>query len=218
MKNEFVFLDEILHGVRWDSKYATWDNFTGKPVDGYEVNRIVVTYALADALREAKEKASALGYGLLLLDGYRPQRAVNCFLHWSAQPEDGRTKEKYYPNIDRSEMVTKGYVASKSSHSRGSAIDLTLYRLETDALVPMGSSFDFMDERSHHTSKGIPSNEAENRRLLCSIMEDSGFESYVYEWWHYVLKNEPYPNSYFDFPISNEILSRLGSRLEEYKT
>jgi zinc D-Ala-D-Ala dipeptidase len=109
-------------------------------------------------------------------------------------------------------------VAAKSSHSRGSAIDLTLYQLDTDALVPMGSSFDFMDERSHHTSKRIASNEAENRRLLCSLMEDSGFESYVYEWWHYVLKNEPYPNSHFDFPISNEILSRLDSSLEKYKT
>lgn len=218
MKNEFVFLDEVLTGVRWDSKYATWDNFTGKPVDGYEVNRIVVTLALADALRVANEKASALGYGLLIWDGYRPQRAVNTFLHWSRQPEDGRTKEKYYPNLDRSEMITKGYVAAKSGHSRGSAIDLTLYRLDTAELVPMGTGFDFMDERSHHTSKGIPSSEAENRRILCSIMEDSGFESFVYEWWHYVLKNEPYPNSYFDFPISNEILSSLDSTLEKYKT
>lgn len=218
MKNDFAFLDEILHGVRWDSKYATWDNFTGKPVDGYEVNRIVVTDALVDALLEAKKKASALGYGLLVLDGYRPQRAVNCFLHWAAQPEDRLTKEKYYPNIERSEMITKGYVASKSSHSRGSAVDLTLYRLDTHELVSMGTNFDFMDERSHHTSKEISSNEVEKRRLLCSIMEDSGFESYVYEWWHYVLKNEPYPDSYFDFPISNEILRGLGSSLEKYKT
>lgn len=217
VKNEFVFLDEVLNGVRWDSKYATWDNFTGKPVDGYEVNRIVVTYALADALREAKEKASALGYGLLLFDGYRPQRAVNCFVHWSAQPENGLTKENYYPNIDRSEMITKGYVATKSGHSRGSAIDLTLYRLGTNALVPMGTNFDFMDERSHHTSKGIASTEAENRRLLSSIMEASGFESFVYEWWHYLLENEPYLDTYFDFPISNETLSSLGSNLEKYK-
>jgi D-alanyl-D-alanine dipeptidase len=99
-------------------------------------------------------------------------------------------------------MVTKGYVASKSSHSRGSAIDLTLYRLDTGALLPMGSSFDFMDERSHHTSKGVSGNEAQNRRLLCSIMEYSGFEPYEYEWWHYVLKNEPHPDRYFDFPVS----------------
>ena len=206
MEKDFVFLDEILHGVRWDSKYATWDNFTGKPVDGYEVNRIAGTYALAVALLKAKKQAAALGYGLLLWDGYRPQRAVNCLLHWSEQQEDSRTKERYYPNIDRSEMVTKGYVASKSSHSRGSAIDLTLYRLDTGVLVPMGSDFDCMDECSHHTSKKISSNEAQNRRLLCSIMEHSGFESYVYEWWHYVLKNEPYPNSYFDFPISESHL------------
>lgn len=218
MTKGFVFLDEIIQGVRWDSKYATWDNFTGKPVDGYEVNRIVVTYDLADALRQVKEKASALGYGLLIWDAYRPQRAVNSFMHWSAQPEDNRTKEKYYPNIDRSEMITKGYVATKSGHSRGSAIDLTLYRLDTDEIVPMGTGFDFMDDRSHHTSKEIRSNEVENRRLLCSIMEDSGFESFVYEWWHYVLKNEPYPTSYFDFPISNEILSGSGSTLEKYKT
>lgn len=217
MKNEFVFSDEVLPGVRWDARYATWDNFTGKPVDGYEVNRIVLTHALADALRQAKEKAGVQGYGLLILDGYRPQRAVDCFLRWSKQPEDGLTKENYYPNITRSEMISKGYVASKSSHSRGSAVDLTLYRLDTDALIPMGSRFDFMDERSHHTSKEVTSDEAENRRLLCSIMEASGFEAYVYEWWHYALKNEPYPNTYFDFPISNEVLRRLDSSLENYK-
>jgi D-alanyl-D-alanine dipeptidase len=201
MKKEFVFLDDVLHGVRWDAKYATWDNFTGKPVDGYEVNRIAGTCALAAALREAKDQAAALGYGLLLWDGYRPQCAVNCFLRWSIQPEDGRTKERYYPNIDRTEMVTRGYIASKSSHSRGSAVDLTLYRLDTGTLVPMGSRFDFMDERSHHASKEVSGNEAQNRRLLCSVMEYSGFEPYEYEWWHYVLKNEPYPDSYFDFPL-----------------
>lgn len=201
MEKGFIFLDEILYGVRWDAKYATWDNFTGKPVDGYEVNRIVGTYDLALALRKAQKQAEALGYGLLLWDGYRPQRAVECFLRWSELPEDNLTKERYYPNIERSELITKGYVAPLSSHSRRSAIDLTLYRLDTGELVPMGSSFDFMDERSHHTSKKISSNEAKNRRLLRSIMENSGFEAYEYEWWHYVLRNEPYPDTYFDFPI-----------------
>ena len=170
MEREFVFLDEVLRGVRWDAKYATWDNFTGKPVDGYEVNRIAGTYALAAALTKAQEQAAAFGYGLLLWDGYRPQRAVDCFLHWSAQPEDGRTKEKHYPNIERSEMISKGYVAEKSSHSRGSAIDLTLYRLDTGAIVLMGSDFDFMDTRSHHTSKDVLEIEAKHRKLLCSIM------------------------------------------------
>ncbi|GGD58851.1 D-Ala-D-Ala dipeptidase VanX [Paenibacillus nasutitermitis] len=201
MEKGFVFVDEILHGVRWDAKYATWDNFTGKPVDGYEVNRIVGTLALALALLEAQKQAEALGYGLLLLDGYRPKRAVDCFLHWSEQPEDNLTKERYYPNIERTEMFAKGYIASQSSHSRGSAIDLTLYHLDTGELVSMGGSFDFMDERSHHGAKGIASMEAQNRRLLRSIMENSGFEPYSFEWWHYVLRDEPYPNSYFDFPV-----------------
>lgn len=201
MEKGFVFLDEILHGVRWDAKYATWDNFTGKPVDGYEVNRIVGTHALALALLEAQKQAAALGYGLLLWDGYRPKRAVDCFLRWSEQPEDNLTKERHYPNIERTEMFAKGYIASQSSHSRGSAIDLTLYHLDTGALVSMGGSFDFMDERSHHAAKGIASMEAQNRRRLRSIMENSGFEPYSFEWWHYVLRNEPYPNSYFDFSV-----------------
>lgn len=201
MEKGFVFLDEMLHGVRWDAKYATWDNFTGKPVDGYEVNRIVGTHAVALALLEVQKQAAALGYGLLLWDGYRPKRAVDCFLHWAKQPEDNLTKERYYPNIKRTEMVAQGYVASQSSHSRGSAIDLTLYHLHTGALVSMGGGFDFMDERSHHGAKGIASMEAQNRRRLRSIMENNGFEPYSFEWWHYVLRNEPYPNSYFDFPI-----------------
>jgi D-alanyl-D-alanine dipeptidase len=138
---------------------------------------------------------------LLLWDGYRPKRAVDCFLRWSEQPEDNFTKERYYPNIKRAEMLAKGYVASQSSHSRGSAIDLTLYHLDTGALVSMGGSFDFMDERSHHAAKGVTGMEAQNRGRLRSIMENSGFEPYSFEWWHYVLKNEPYPNSYFDFPV-----------------
>jgi zinc D-Ala-D-Ala dipeptidase len=201
MEPGFVFLDEALHGVRWDAKYATWDNFTGMPVDGYEVNRIVGSLALAVALLEAKARAAACGFGLLLWDAYRPQRAVDRFLEWSGQPEDGRTKARFYPNIDRVEMFTNGYVAPKSGHSRGSAVDLTLYRLDTGDLVAMGGGHDLMDERSHHGARGVSNIEARNRRTLCSIMEQSGFERYDYEWWHYALRDEPFPDTYFDFPI-----------------
>jgi zinc D-Ala-D-Ala dipeptidase len=201
MEAGFVFLDEALGGVRWDAKYATWDNFTGTPVDGYEVNRIVGSLALAAALLEAKRRAAAVGFGLLLWDGYRPQRAVNRFLEWSAQPEDGRTKQRFYPNIDRPEMFAHGYVAPKSGHSRGSAVDLTLYRLDTGKLAPMGGGHDFMDERSHHGAREVSDIEDQNRRTLCSIMEHSGFERYECEWWHYALRDEPYPDTYFDFPI-----------------
>jgi zinc D-Ala-D-Ala dipeptidase len=201
METGFVFLDDVLSGVRWDAKYATWDNFTGTPVDGYEVNRIVASLALAEALVEATRRAAAVGFGLLLWDGYRPQRAVNRFMEWSAQPEDGRTKQTFYPNIDRLEVFARGYVARKSGHSRGSAVDLTLYRLDTGERAAMGGRHDFMDERSHHGARGISDLEAQNRRALCSIMESSGFERYDSEWWHYVLRDEPYPDTYFDFPI-----------------
>lgn len=201
MKKGFVFIDDIVSGIRWDAKYATCDNFTGRPVDGYEINRIAGTHALAAALKMVADRAAAQGYGLMLFDGYRPQRAVDCFLRWAAQPEDGRMKERYYPTIERSEMVSLGYVASKSAHSRGSTIDLTLFCLDTGVPLSMGSDFDFMDQRSHHASTDIPDSDAENRRRLLALMEGCGFEPFAYEWWHYSLKNEPFPDTYFDFPI-----------------
>jgi D-alanyl-D-alanine dipeptidase len=175
MNDGFVFVDEFVPGIRWDAKYATWDNFTGKPLDGYLANRIVGTTALC---------------------------AVDRFLHWSRQPEDGRTKPRHYPNIDRPDMFEQGYVAAKSGHSRGSTVDLTLYHLATGELAGMGGDHDLMDPISHHGATGITHDEARNRRYLCSIMEASGFHRYEYEWWHYTLKQEPYPDTYFDFPIA----------------
>ncbi len=202
MNDDFVFVDEFVAGIRWDSKYATWDNFTGKPVDGYLVNRIVGTTALCRALERARDDAADLGLGLLLWDGYRPQRAVESFLRWSRQPEDGRTKLRHYPNISRSEMFELGYVAIKSGHTRGSSVDLTLYQVATGELVAMGGDHDLMDSISHHGAQGIRPIEARNRHCLRSIMEASGFRSYAGEWWHYTLRDEPYPNTYFDFPIT----------------
>jgi zinc D-Ala-D-Ala dipeptidase len=197
----FAYLDDVVRGIRWDAKYATWDNFTGAPVDGYEVNRVVVSLALAGALLEASARAAALGFGLVLWDAYRPQRAVDRFLQWSVQQEDGRTKERFYPNLDRAEVISGGYVAPRSGHSRGSAVDLTLYRLDTGELAAMGGGHDLMDERSHHDAPGLSCGEAQNRRRLRSIMERSGFVRYGCEWWHYALRDEPYPDTYFDFPV-----------------
>jgi D-alanyl-D-alanine dipeptidase len=205
VNDDFSFVDELVPGVRWDAKYATWDNFTGRPVDGYAANRIVGTGALCAALERARGKAASLGFGLLLWDAYRPQRAVDCFLRWSKQPEDGRTKPRHYPNIDRAEMFEKGYVAAKSGHSRGSTVDLTLYHLATGELVPTGGDHDLMDPISHHGAKGITPAEARNRQYLCSIMEACGFNRYDCEWWHYTLNNEPYPDTYFDFPITYQL-------------
>jgi D-alanyl-D-alanine dipeptidase len=202
MNNDFVFVDEFVPGIRWDAKYATWDNFTGKPVDGYQANRVVGTRALCAALDRAREKAAARGFGLLLWDGYRPQRAVDCFLRWSKQPEDGRTKQRHYPNIDRPAMFERGYVAIKSGHSRGGTVDLTLYDLATGELAPMGGDHDLMDPVSRHGATDITPDEAANRRHLRSIMEACGFDCYECEWWHYTLQHEPYPSTCFDFPIT----------------
>ncbi|MFJ4671494.1 D-Ala-D-Ala dipeptidase VanX [Kitasatospora purpeofusca] len=201
MMDGFVYVDEAVPGIRWDAKYATWDNFTGKPVDGYLVNRVVGTKALCAALERVRERAEALGFGLLLWDGYRPQRAVDRFLDWSRQPEDGRTKARHYPNIGRAEMFEQGYVAARSGHSRGSTVDLTLFHLTTGELAAMGGDHDLMDPVSHHGARGITSVEAGNREHLRSIMETCGFHSYAYEWWHYTLADEPYPETYFDFPV-----------------
>lgn len=202
MSADFVFVDELVPGIRWDAKYATWDNFTGRPVDGYLANRVVGTTALCGALRRARDEAAARGYGLLLWDGYRPQRAVDDFIRWSRQPEDGRTKLRHYPNIGKRAMFDLGYVAARSGHTRGSTVDLTLFDLATGDLVAMGGDHDLMDSVSHHGADGIAESETVSRWRLRSIMEASGFSAYPAEWWHYTLRDEPYPDTYFDFPIA----------------
>jgi zinc D-Ala-D-Ala dipeptidase len=214
VRDDFAFVDELVPGIRWDAKYATWDNFTGKPVDGYGVNRIVGTTALCAALARASEAAASIGLGLLLWDGYRPQRATDCFVRWAQRPEDGRTKLRHYPNIDRADMFAGGYVAARSAHTRGSTIDLTAYDLSSGELAAMGGSFDLMDAVSHHDASGITPTEARNRRLLRALMEGCGFGAYPREWWHYTLEDEPYPDTYFDFPIvaSSERAERVSRR------
>lgn len=206
MRDGFAFADEAIPGVRWDAKYATWDNFTGRPVDGYLANRIVGTTELCDALAEVRDEVATLGLGLLLWDAYRPQRAVDSFVHWSRQPEDGITKARHYPHIDRADIVGKGYVATRSAHSRGAAVDLTLYRLATGELLGMGGGYDLMDVVSHHGADGITAAEARNRQTLRSVMAACGFDSYEREWWHYTLRDEPYPDTYFDFPVADALL------------
>jgi D-alanyl-D-alanine dipeptidase len=199
---DFVFIDELVPGIRWDSKYATWDNFTGKPVDGYEVNRIAGTKVLAAALEAANDEAARRGFGLLLWDGYRPQRAVDAFLNWSTQPDDARIKARFHPGISRSDMFEQGYVALKSGHSRGCTVDLTMYHLSSLELADMGGDHDLMDPVSHHDATGVSAEATANRNQLRDIMAVADFRPFEYEWWHYTLNNEPYPDTYFDFPIA----------------
>jgi D-alanyl-D-alanine dipeptidase len=212
MNEGFVFVDEVVEGIRWDAKYATWDNFTGKPVDGYLANRIVGTTALCEALEDARMRAAALGFGLLLWDGYRPQSATECFLRWSEQPEDGLRKQRHHPNIERAEMFEAGYVHARSAHSRGSTVDLTLYSLDSGELAPMGGDHDLMDSISRHGATQISGVEKDNRQSLRAIMELSGFTPYESEWWHYTLTDEPYPDTFFDFPVGERGQRRMGVR------
>ena len=199
MEKGFVWLDEVVPGLLWDAKYATQDNFTGAPVDGYFVNRVAGTLELAEALARAAALADARGLRLLVWDAYRPARAVARFLEWAKEPEDGRTKRRHYPSIDKSQIVPLGYVAARSGHSRGGAVDLTLAGAGAEPL-DMGGCFDLMDEISHHGAP-VPAQAARNREALRALMESCGFAAYESEWWHYALRREPYPDTYFDFPL-----------------
>ena len=193
----FVWLDEAVPGLLWDAKYATADNFTGAAVDGYPRNRLAGTAELAAGLAHAAKLAAGEGLRLFLWDAYRPQRAVDRFLAWCAAPEGGRTKQKHYPTIAKGDIVPLGYIAARSGHSRGSAVDLTLAR-PGGGLLDMGGGFDLMDAVSHHGAP-VGARAAQNRLLLRAIMEKSGFVPYENEWWHYALRDEPYPHAYFDF-------------------
>lgn len=199
----FVYLDEAISGVAWEAKYATRDNFTGAQVPGYEANRIAISTEMVTPLQKAASAAAASGYRLLVWDGARPQRAVDAFMAWSVAPEDGLTKDTHYPNLNRSDLFTKGYLAKRSGHSRGAAVDLTLTDAQSGELLDMGTGFDYMDVLSHHGANGLTEAQRTNRNALAAIMRQAGFERYESEWWHYMLSDDPHPGVYFDFVIAD---------------
>ncbi|PPF20938.1 D-Ala-D-Ala dipeptidase VanX [Rathayibacter rathayi] len=202
MSPGFVYLDEAVDSVLWDAKYAGSDNFTGGPVDGYATDRVVTTAAVAAALQDAQGRAAERGLALLVWDGYRPQRAVDHFVRWAQEPECPRLKSVFHPRISRAAMFEQGYIACSSGHTRGGSLDLTLVDSANGLLLDMGGRHDLMDESSHHASTEVGPVAAENRRILCGIMLDSGFQPYPQEWWHYTLADEPFPDHYFDFPLN----------------
>lgn len=201
LENGFVYLDESIPGIQWDAKYAGSDNFTGRPVKGYHVNRVVIHEKAAEAVKKAQNLFLKDGFCILAYDAYRPARAVKDFLKWMEEPEDNRRKALHYPNIEKKDMLALGYVAEKSGHSRGSTIDLTLVNAETGEEVDMGGIFDLMDEKSHTLSKQITDQQRKNRLYLRKVMLESGFTDFDCEWWHFRLIDEVFPDTYFDFPI-----------------
>lgn len=197
----FVYLDQVLKGAKYDARYYSGDNFVGTRIDGYESPRVLLTQPAARALAEVESDLSLSGLELKIFDGYRPQRAVEHFKRWAADLGDTRTQARYYPQLRKSALFEDGYIAKHSGHSRGSTVDLTLIDAQSGRELDMGSPFDFFGPISHHGTALISAQQMRNRETLRSAMQRHGFEPYGNEWWHYTLKQEPYTDRYFDFPV-----------------
>ena len=204
----FVVLADFVPGVIQEIRYYTTYNFIGERIDGYEEPCALITKEAARALKSAANELAVQGYRLKVFDAYRPAAAVKHFVLWGIEDQDIRMKEYFYPDLQKQELFSKGYIASRSSHSRGSTVDLTLFDMATGKEVDMGSPFDFFGEESHPDYRGITEEQYENRMMLQRVMVRNGFETYDCEWWHFTLKDEPYPDTYFEFPVSSEYLRR----------
>ncbi len=198
----FVYIDEIIEDSIIDAKYAGTDNFMGRRADGYEKPLVVMTREAAEACRMAADILRKQGYVLIFYDAYRPQRAVDDFCRWGDDLADQRRKPVHYPNVEKVQMFDEGYIARKSGHTRGSTVDLSIVDMKTHQEMDMGSIFDFMDPRSWPDCPDITELQRKNRHILRDVMLQCGFRPYEKEWWHFTLKDEPYPTTYFDFLIS----------------
>ncbi len=202
-----VLADYVPHIVQEIRYYSTY-NFIGERIDGYEEPCAILTLEAARALKAVSVEMLVQGYRLKVFDAYRPSRAVKHFVFWGIEDQDVRMKPYFYPELEKQELFSKGYVASKSSHSRGSTVDLTLLDMNTGKELDMGSPFDLFSEVSHPDYRGITQAQYENRMLLQRVMLRNGFEPIDCEWWHFTLGQEPYPDTYFDFPVSSQYLRR----------
>ena len=204
----FVVLSDFVPSIIQEIRYFTTYNFIGDRINGYEEPLALMTTEAARALNSAANEFIVLGYRLKIFDAYRPATAVKHFVLWGIEDQDVRMKPYFYPDLEKQELFSKGYVASKSSHSRGSTVDLTLFDMENGKEVDMGSPFDFFGEISHPDYKGITEEQFNNRMRLQKVMLRNGFKPYGSEWWHFTLDNEPYPDTYFEFPVSSKYLRR----------
>lgn len=197
----FVYLKETAPSIQSELRYLSNNNFIGKPIDGYQGNRIIISKPTADALQKIQKELATKQLGLKIFDAYRPQQAVDHFVRWAGILSDTLMKEYYYPSVDKSALFKKGYIASKSSHTRGSTVDLTLVDLRTGKELDMGSPYDFFGIQSHLNYPKLTKKQQTNRMLLRAVMGSNGFAPYKNEWWHFTLKKEPFPRTYFNFPI-----------------
>lgn len=223
MPSDFVILSEYDPTLIIDARYHGPNNFLGRPVNGYDSPHLVMTKKAAAALKKAHDAVKAQGYRMVIYDSYRPQRAVNDFKAWSEDLSDQITKDLYYPTLEKDQIISSGYIATKSAHSRGSTVDLTLIKatetygikgIETktlttgetisflnDGTIDMGGSLDQFHDISHHNTTLATPKQLENREILRQAMLQAGFDDYRKEWWHYSYLDDPYPDTYFDFVV-----------------
>ncbi len=199
--SDFVVLTDIVPDAIMEMRYYTLYNFIGDRVRGYEEPVALVTKETAYALREVQKEIEPLGYTIKVFDAYRPQMAVDHFVEWARDLTDVRMKNYFYPEENKENLFAHGYIASRSGHSRGSTVDLTLYDLRNQCDVDMGGTFDYFGYRSHPDYPNITEQQKKNRQLLRAVMLKHGFRGIDTEWWHYTLNNEPYPNQYFNFTL-----------------
>ncbi len=198
------YVPTILQEIRYHSSY----NFIGERIDGYEEPCALLTIEAARALKSVSSEMLVQGYRLKVYDAYRPACAVKQFVLWGIEDQDIRMKPYFYPGLEKQELFVRGYIARQSSHSRGSTVDLTLLDMQTGKELDMGGPFDLFSEVSHPDYRGITGEQYENRMILQRAMIRGGFQPIDCEWWHFTLKNEPYPDTYFEFPVSSEYLKR----------
>jgi D-alanyl-D-alanine dipeptidase len=197
----FVDAAAVVDELIVDMRYFGADNFVGERIDGYERPRCLLSEPAANALAAVERDLSARGLGLKVFDCYRPQRAVAQFVRWAQRIDDVKRKRDFYPGVDKRELFAKGYISDRSGHSRGSTVDLTLVRRGDARELDMGSPFDFFSPKSWPSDRSVSDQAQQNRALLAAAMRRGGFRPYDKEWWHFTLNNEPFPDTYFDFPV-----------------
>ena len=197
----FVYLSDVDASIQKELRYLSTNNFIGKTIDGYKNNCVIVSKKTALALKKIQAILTKKGLSLKIFDAYRPQQAVDHFVKWAKVLNDTLMKQQYYPKVPKSQLFNLGFIASKSGHTRGSTVDLTIINVKTGKELDMGSPYDFFGVESHPFHKNISKKQKENRMLLRKIMLENGFKPYDNEWWHFTLRNEPFPKTYFNFPV-----------------
>ena len=197
----FVSVGEAVPDAILEIRYYSTFNFIGERIDGYERPVALLTREAAERLGEAGDELAGRGYRMRIYDAYRPQKAVDHFMRWARDLSDTRMKAFFYPGLEKSELIPGHYIAERSGHSRGSTVDLTLFDMRAGKDADMGSPFDFFGEVSHPDYRGVTEEQYANRMLLRDVMTRSGFRPLASEWWHFTLENEPYPDTYFTFPV-----------------